>query len=290
MPRECHNPKCIGSKKRLTSRKYKNKEKDPPSTSRRSSSDNSTSRNKRTQKPQSKSSRDGSKNSRTSFKELRDNKNKKRQVSRSTSGSSTSSRKLRTSTKSNTFGRVSGNSRDCKKQICTCRKERHGTRSGNSHGHANSRSTDPVERSRRRRKRSHRRRKKTSKRESDRPRRDCFATLCVCVRGRSSDELRACKCTSSHEIPSHREYSVKGGQEGTKRVTCKNVSKNDTQVGRYTDPSTSEKKSAFKFHSRELSAAKPNEERSVIIRGLHTVRRGIDRFSASAIRLVTRQQ
>jgi len=86
--------------------------------------------------------------------------------------------------------------------------ERRGTRSGNSHGHTNSRSTDSVKRSKRRRKRSRRRRKKASKRESDR--RDCFTTFCICVRGRSSDELRACKCTSPHEISSHREcYSVK---------------------------------------------------------------------------------
>jgi len=135
----------------------------------------------------------------------------------------------------NTFGQGPSSSRDCKKQICTCRSkgkknmlkrilqtrrvagfglltreflaERRGTRSRNSHGHANSRSIDSVERSKRR-KRSRRRHKKASKRESDR--RDCFATLCVCVRGRSSDELRACKCTSPHEIPSHREcYSVK---------------------------------------------------------------------------------
>ncbi|XP_018403460.1 PREDICTED: protein FAM133-like isoform X2 [Cyphomyrmex costatus] len=284
MPRQCHNPKCIGSKKRLT-RKYKNKEKDPrpPSTSRRDSSDNSTSRNKRAQKSKLKRSKDNPKN--LSFNESRNYKNKKRQVSQSTSKSSTStysSQKLRTT---NTFGRVSGNSRDCKKQICTCHKEHRGAQSRNSD--ENSRSTDPVKRNKRRRKRSRRRHKKTSKRESNRPRRDCFVTLCACVRGCSSDELRACKC----EILSHCECcAVKGKQEETKRVICKNSSKNDTQVGRYTaNPSTSKRKSALK-HSRELSAAKPNEEQSVIIRGLDTVRREIDRFSAFVIKWVTRQQ
>ncbi|KYN11492.1 PREDICTED: protein FAM133-like [Trachymyrmex cornetzi] len=289
MPRQCHNPKCIGSKKRLTSRKYRDKEKDPrpPSTSRRSSSDNSTSRDKRAQKLKSKRSKDSPKN--LSFNKSRDYKNKKRQTSQSTSESSTStylSQKLR---KTNTFGQISGNSRDCKKQICTCRKEHRGAQSRNSH--ENSRSTDPVKRNKRRRKRSRRRHKKTSKRESNRPRRDCFVTLCACVRGCSLDELRACKCTSSHGIPSHCECcSVKAEQKRKKRVTCKNTSKKNIQVSRYTaSPSTSKRKSALK-HSRELSAAKPNEEQSVIIRGLDTVRRGIDRFSAFVIRWVTRQQ
>lgn len=52
---------------------------------------------------------------------------------------------------------------------------------------------------------------------------------------------------------------LQDGQEGTKRVTCRNVLKNDTkcEVGRYsTGPSTSERKSALK-RSRELSPAKP---------------------------------
>ncbi|TGZ53042.1 Uncharacterized protein DBV15_00525, partial [Temnothorax longispinosus] len=210
---------------------------------------------------------------------------KKCQSSRSTSESSTStysSGKLRTtSTGPNTFRQVSGGSRDRRKQICTCHEERRGTRAGNSHGHENLLQSTPAERSKRRRRRSRRRRKKASKRESARPRHDCFATLCVCVRGRGSDELRACKCTSSHEMPSHREcYSVKDGQEETKRVTRRNALKNDTQVDKcIAGPSTSEGKPALK-HSRELSPAKLNEERSVIIRGLNTARRGIGRFSA----------
>jgi len=108
---------------------------------------------------------------------------------------------------------------------------------------------------------------------------------------------------------------LQGRREG-KRVTRKNTSKTDTRVDRYTaDPSTTERKSTFK-HSHELSAAKPklahyflyneickrfindfyliidiySEERSVIIRRLNTVRRGIDRFNACVIKLVTRQQ
>lgn len=143
-----------------------------------------------------------------------------------------------TSTGPNTSRRVSDSSRDYRKQICTCREgdggkscvknvfrcvgglvlftyefstEHRGTRDENSQGHAHLRSTDTPGRVKRsKRKKSRRRRKKASKRESDRPRHDCFARLCVCVRGRGSDELRASKCTSSREIPPHRDrYSVK---------------------------------------------------------------------------------
>ncbi|XP_018354031.1 PREDICTED: uncharacterized protein LOC108755497 [Trachymyrmex septentrionalis] len=285
MPSQCPNPKCIGHEKRLTSRKYKNKEKNPrpPSTSHRSSSDNSKSRNKAAQKLKSKRSKDNLKN--LSFNKPRDHKNKKRQASQSSkSSTSTYLQKLRTT---NTFGQVSGNSQNHKKQICTCRKEHHGTHSRNSH--ENLRSTDPVKKNKKR-KITRRQYRKTSKRESNRPRR-CFVTLCACVRSSSLDELRACKCTSPHRISSHCECcSVKGKQKEKKRVTGKNTSKNNIQMKRHTaNPSTSKRKSALK-HSHKLSAAKPNEEQSVIIRSLDTVRRGIDRFNAFVIRWVTRQQ
>ncbi|XP_028050373.2 uncharacterized protein LOC114255530 [Monomorium pharaonis] len=292
MSRQCPNPKCIGNKnKSLTSHKYKNKEKAlrPPSTSRRSSSDNSTaSRNKRTpkhKKPKSKRSKDGSKNSRTSF--------------------NIESRKCK---------KYVGRSALFTREFLAERRS-----SANSHGHANLRSTS-EKRNKRQRKRSRRRHKKASKRESARPRNNnCFARLCVCMRDRSSDELRVCKCTSSHGTPSHREcYSVKDGQEGTKRVTRRSTLKNDTQVGKNTaGPSNSERKLAFK-RSHKLSLAKPklahflykfvfltkrlrfvndfnffiikicSEERSMITRGLNTVRRGIDRFSVYVISLVTK--
>ncbi|XP_025074905.1 actin cytoskeleton-regulatory complex protein sla1-like isoform X2 [Pogonomyrmex barbatus] len=290
MSRQCHNPKCIGSKNRLT-HKYKNKEEDPrpPSTSHRNSWNNTiVSRNKRTQKHtklKSKRSRDDSKSLRASSNELRNYINKKGQTSRSISQSSTSSRKLCTtkSAKPKPFRQVSTSSRDYRKQICTCRKERRGTRSGNSHEHANLQSTPAGRRSERRRKRSRRRRKKTSARESDRPRRNCFATLCVCVRGRRSDELRA--CMSSHEISSPRECSSVKDRKKGKKLTRRTTLKNDTQVDGYTaDPSTSRRKSVFKY-SQELSSVKLKAEQNMIVKGFNTLRRGINRFGAYAIRL-----
>ncbi|RLU16506.1 hypothetical protein DMN91_010574 [Ooceraea biroi] len=196
-------------------RKFRGKEKEPKSTttSSRGSLENSTaSQYRNTQKrttPSSKHSRNDMKNLRISFTESKNYKSKKYQVSQSTSESSTSTylpQKLRASNTDSagpgTFGQIAGSSRA--EQICTC-GGRGNSQRRNSHGCANSWSIPGEERSRRRRRRRRHGRKKASKRESDRPR-DCFTTFCVCMRGRSLDELSACKCASSHEVlSSHHE-------------------------------------------------------------------------------------
>ncbi|KAL0127192.1 hypothetical protein PUN28_005466 [Cardiocondyla obscurior] len=294
-------PRCVGGGVlifvALSSHKYENTEKDqtPPSTSRRSSLDNSIASRKKKKRTKSKTSRHGSKNSKTSpLHESRNCRNKKCQASRSVSESTAvthSLRKLRTiNAESNTFVQVPGGSQDYRERTCTCREKPRGTRRGNSHGHKSPRSAS-AERSEGRRKRSRRRRKKALKRETNRPRHDCLATLCACVRGRSPDEPRACERSSSREIPSrHGRDFAKDGQKEAKRATRKSILKKGTQAdGRAADPSTSERKSVLECSSK-LSPAKPKEERNVIIRGLNIVRKGTDGFGARIIRLIARRR
>ncbi|KAM0728476.1 hypothetical protein ACS0PU_005258 [Formica fusca] len=296
MSRQCDDPKCITHKEKFTTHKYKNKEKDPrpSSTSYQNSLDNSIApqnkRQKRT-KSEPKHSKDSSKSSKMLFNKSKGCKNKKCHVSQSTSGNSILTylrQKLRIrSTEPNAFEQISGSSQNYMKQICTCRKsEHHDSRSGSLHGHANSQNVS-TERSKRKRKRSRRRHKKASRRESDRLRHDCFTRLCVCVRGRSSDELRACKCTS-HEITSsdHECCCVKARRKKRiNRLTSKSILRNDIPTDRHTaEPSASDKKPRFKYPD-ELLQEKSNEERNVIIKGLDTICKGINRFGARIIRL-----
>ncbi|XP_050445276.1 uncharacterized protein LOC126848424 [Cataglyphis hispanica] len=213
MSKQCHDPECIAYKEKFTTHKYKNKEKDPrpSSTSYQKFLDNCTASQKKRQKcakSKPKHSEDSSKNSKMLFNKSKTCKNKKCHVPQSTSGNLILTylrQKLRIrSTEPNTCERVSGCSQNNMAQICTCDKsEHHICRSGSLHGHVNSQNVSTERNKRRRRKRSHRRHKKTSKRESDRLRHNCFTTFCICVRGRTSDELRTCKCTSSHGIPSN---------------------------------------------------------------------------------------
>ncbi|XP_029160033.1 uncharacterized protein LOC114932026 [Nylanderia fulva] len=263
MPRQCRDLKCIANKEKLTVHKYKNKEKDPRPISYRNSLSNSTasqSKKQKCTKPKSTYSRDGSKNHIYlicvySMKNL----------------------------KSSTPERISSRSQNYTEQICTCGKRRRDPQSGGLHKHVNSQNVS-TERSKKKRKKSRRRHKKASRRESDQPRHDCFTTLCVCVRGRSSNKLRACKCTSSREILSsdHECCCVKDGRK-KRRNRPTNILRNDIQTGRHTaDPSTSERK-----HPDELlqEKAKLAEERNVIIKGLDTIRKGINRFGAHTIKI-----
>ncbi|XP_067207705.1 micronuclear linker histone polyprotein-like isoform X2 [Linepithema humile] len=301
MPRQYRDSKYIVNKRRLTTHKNKKEEEDSrsSSTSNQNSLKNSVaSQNKKVEKraKSKNNSTDNSKNSKKLFSKSGNCKNEKCQASQLTSESSTStypSRKIRTrvtnakSVEPNKFDQTSGNSWNYAKRICTCGKGHSHAREGNSHEHANSRSAS--EERCRKRKRSRRRRKKASKRESNRPRHDCFTTLCICIRGRSLDELRTCKCMSSREILSsrHRCCCTKSGQKGMNGLTPRGVSKSDTQVdGHIADPSTSERKPALK-QPRKSPPAKPQKERNVIIGWLRAVRRRIDRFSAHAIRLFT---
>ncbi|XP_025266007.1 uncharacterized protein LOC112638447 [Camponotus floridanus] len=275
MPRQCRDRKCIANKEKLTVHKYKNKEKDPTPSStpyRNSLSISTASQNRKQECAEPKRSKDDSESS----------KPKKCRVSQSTSGSSILTRlrqKLHIKS-TNTFERISGSSQNYIQQICTCRKnERHNPRSGSSHGHANSQNVSTE--SRKRRKRSRRRYKKTSKRESDQLRHDCFTTLCICVRGRNSNELRACNCMSSREILSsdHECCCVQTRRrKKTNRLAPKTILKNDIQTGRHTS-SVIEQKPRLK-HPNELS-----EERNVIIKELDTICKEINRFGARTIRL-----
>ncbi|XP_020292643.1 arginine/serine-rich protein PNISR-like isoform X2 [Pseudomyrmex gracilis] len=288
MLKQCHDPKCIASEKKLTTHEKKSheesnkKSKNPRSflTSNRNSLRNfAESLNKLRHKRVELNSRNAQ-NSRIANKS-RNCRNKKCQGTQSTSKSSTKNLHATQSARANKFGQVSDRSQNLTGQICTCRK-------GNSHERSRSRSVS-EERSERQRKRSRSRRKKTSNRESNRPMRDCFrTTLCICVRGRSLDEPRNCKCTLSQDIPSpsHRECCcIKGEQKGN---TSTNISKNDSQVDKHiADPSTSKKKLK---HPHESSLIKPNKERGVIIRGLNTVHREIDRLGKSIIRRFTSQR
>ncbi|XP_072754161.1 uncharacterized protein [Anoplolepis gracilipes] len=277
----------------MPTHKYENKEKDPrlPSTSHR----NSIPQNKKKKCTKSKPehSKDDLKHSKTLFYKSKDCKNKKCRVSQSTSGSSILThlrQKLRMrNTELNAFERISGNSQNYVEQICTChKKKRRNSESGSFHGHANSQNVSTERSKRRRRKKLRRRHKKASKRESNRLRHDCFMTLCVCIRGRSSDELRACKCTSSHQIPSsdHECCCVKTRRKKrTNHSTPKNILRNDIRTGKHTvNPSTNERECRFKLPD-ELLQEKTNTERNVIIKGLNTIRKGINRFSARTIRL-----
>ncbi|XP_029666896.1 uncharacterized protein LOC115237773 [Formica exsecta] len=308
MSRQCDDPKCIALKEKFTTHKYKNKEKDPrpSSTSYQNSLDNSIApqnkRQKRT-KSEPKHSKDSSKKMpclAIDFWKL-DFDIFTTKVTRISLICTCSIR----STEPNAFERISGSSQNYMKQICTCRKnEHHDSRSGSLHGHANSQNVS-TERSKRKRKRSHRRHKKASRRESDRLRHDCFTRLCVCVRGRSSDELRACKCTS-HEITSsdHECCCVKVNLQNmschvaanrrlfqarrkkrVNRLISKSILRNDIPTDRHTaEPSASDKKPRFKYPD-ELLQEKSNEERNVIIKGLDTICKGINRFGARIIRL-----
>ncbi|XP_070161365.1 uncharacterized protein [Polyergus mexicanus] len=287
MSRQCHDPECNAHKEKFTTHKYKNKEKDPrpSSTSYQNFLDNSISlQNKRQKRTKS-----GPKHSKDSSKKMPclaidfwklDFDIFTTKVTRISLICTCSVR----STEPNAFERISGSSQNYMEQICTCRKKHHNSRSGSLHGHANSQNVS-TERSKKRRKRS--RHKKASRRESDRLRHDCFTTLCVCVRGRSSDELRACKCTS-HEITSsdHECCCVKARRKKRiNRLTSKSILRNVIPTDRHTaEPSASDKKSRFKYPD-ELLQGKSNEERNVIIKGLNTICKGINRFGARTIKL-----
>ncbi|KAL6444051.1 hypothetical protein ACFW04_001772 [Cataglyphis niger] len=228
MSRQCHDPECIAYKEKFTTHKCKNKEKDP--------------------KPSS------------TYQNFLDkyiaSQNKRQKCAKSKPKHSEDNSKIIRSTEPNTCERISGYAQNNMAQICTCDKNEHrNCRSGSLHGHVNSQNVSTERNKMRRRKRSHRRHKKTSKRESDR-RHNCFTTFCICVRGRTSDELRTCKCTSSHGIPS-----------------------NDHEYRHIADPSASERKPQLK-HPNELLEEKSSEQRNVIIKGLDTICKGINRFDA----------